>query len=196
MKKAIALGILGIAANIWTARGDINVGFLSSSSTPTTTIWSYSANVTTQQEVDPGDYFVIYDFGSIVPNSNAEPVGWSFFTSLLGPTPAQINSSSADDPAVVNLVWTYNGPGIIPTDTLGLGPFQVDIPGAERTASHFSYFAAQGTRSTPPDAGSKIGNIGVMVVPNAVPEPSTLALIFGTGGLGVIGRAIARRRKI
>ncbi len=193
MKRAFALGIIGIAASIWTARADINVNFASTSSTATATLWNYTINVTSLQEAHPGDFFTIYDFGNIIPGSNVQPAGWTFSTSLVGLTPAKINAP--DSPTILNLTWTYNGP-VIPTETLGIGPFQVAIDGPRRTQSRNSYFAGQGTLSSGPNAGTTIGNIANVIVPTAVPEPSTLALIFGTGGLGVIGRALARRRKL
>ena len=122
-----------------------------------------------------------------------QPAGWTLTTALLGVTPAKVNAP--DNPSILNLTWTYSGP-VIPSATSGIGPFQVAISGPRRTEFSNSYFAAQGTLSSGPNAGSTIGNIAPIVVPTAVPEPSTLALIFGTGGLGVIGRALARRRKL
>jgi hypothetical protein len=193
MKKSFVLALVGLAVCVMTVRADINVNFDSTSSTDTTTLWNYTINVTSLQEAHTGDFFTIYDFGSIVPNSNLQPAGWTFSTSLVGPTPAKINAP--DNPNILNLTWTYNGP-IIPTNSLNIGPFQVAIAGPNRTQFRNSYFSGQGTMSSGPSAGTPIGNIAPIVVPTAVPEPSTLALIFGTGGLGVVGRAIARRRKL
>jgi hypothetical protein len=193
MKKAVALGLLGLAVSILTVRADINVNFGSTSSTDTTTLWNYTINVTSLQEARPGDFFTIYDFGNIIPNSNMQPANWTFSTSLVGPTPAKVNAP--DDPTILNLTWTYHGP-VIPTETYNIGPFQVGIAGAQRTGFRNSYFAGQGTMSTGPNAGTTIGNIAPIVVPTVVPEPSTWALILGAGGLGVFGRALVRRRKL
>ena len=191
--RAFILGVLALVSGAWTVCADINVNFASTSSTSTTTLWNYTINVTSFQEAHPGDFFTIYDFGNIIPASNVQPAGWTFSTSLLGPTPAQINAP--DNPAILNLTWTYNGP-IIPSSTLGIGPFQVAIAGPGRTQFRNSYFAGQGTMSTGPSAGSVIGNIAPIVVPREVPEPATFALIFGVGGLGLVGRALARRRRL
>ena len=193
MKKAFALGLVGLAVSILTASADINANFDSTSSTATTTLWNYTINVTSLQEAHPGDYFTIYDFGNIIPNSNMQPANWTFSTSLIGPTPAKI--AAPDNPAILNLTWVYNGP-IIPTNTSNIGPFQVAIDGPGRTQFRNSYFAGQGTMSTGPNAGTVIGNIAPIVVPVLVPEPSTLALIIGAGGLGFVGRVLSRRRRL
>jgi hypothetical protein len=191
--RILILGVLTLVFGGWTVCADINVNFDSTSSTPTTTLWNYTINVTSFQEAHPGDFFTIYDFGSIIPASNVQPSGWTFSTSLLGPTPAMINAP--DNPAILNLTWVYNGP-IIPTSTLGIGPFQVAIAGPGRTQFRNSYFAGQGTMSTGPSAGSVIGNIAPIVVPTDVPEPATFALILGVGGLGLVGRLLARRLRL
>ncbi len=183
---------MGIAAVLCTARGDINVNFDSTSSTATSTLWNYTINVTSQQEVRPGNFFTIYDFGDIIPASNVQPTGWTFATSPLGATPDKINAP--DSVTLMNLTWTYNGP-VIPTETLGLGPFQVAIAGAGRTDFRSSYFSGQGTLISGPNAGTPIGNIAFIVVPTAVPEPASIALFLGTAGLGLLGSALARRRK-
>ena len=44
-----------------------------------------------------------------------------------------------------------------------------------------------------PNVGSKVGNVGRIVVP--VPEPSTLSLVFGAAALGIVRRALSQRRK-
>lgn len=193
MKKAFALGLVGLAVSILTVQADINANFLSTSSTATSTLWNYSINVTSLQEAHVGDFFTIYDFGNIIPNSNSQPANWTFSTSLLGNTPAQINAP--DDPTILNLTWTYNGP-VIPTETLGIGPFQVAIDGPGRTQFRNSYFSGQGHLASGPNTGTVVGNIAPIVVPTLVPEPSTLALIVAMGGLGFFSRAVARRRRL
>jgi hypothetical protein len=193
MRRILILGILALLSGAGTVCADINVNFASTSSTSNSTLWNYTINVTSFQEAHPGDFFTIYDFGNIIPASNVQPAGWTFSTSLLGPTPAQINAP--DNPAILNLTWTYNGP-IIPSSTLGIGPFQVAISGPGRIQSQNTYFSGQGTMSTGPSAGSVIGNIGRVVVPTDVPEPAAFALIAGIGGLGLVGRALVRRRRL
>ncbi len=187
MKKlaiACLFGILGVAA----AHANVIPSFVSAAPGSTTTLWSYTINVTVDQEVHSGDFFTIYDFGSIIPFSNVQPAGWVFSTSLTGVTPPK--TLPPDNPALLNLTWTYTGSTALSGGPIG--PFQVQIAGIQ-TGTRSSYFAAQGTKITDPPF-TTIGNVGAIVVP--VPEPSTIALIIGTGGLGLVGRAISRRNKI
>jgi hypothetical protein len=187
MKKlaiACLVGILGMAA----AHANVIPSFVSATPGSTTTLWTYNINVTVDQEVHTGDFFTIYDFGSIVPFSNVQPAGWVFSTNLVGVTPPQ--TLPPDNPAIPNLTWTYTGSTALSGGPIG--PFSVEIPGIQ-TQTRSSFFAAQGTKIDDP-LNTKIGNVGAIVVP--VPEPSTIALIIGTGGLGLVGRAISRRNKI
>ena len=190
MRKFV-LGIIGVALNVSAARADIIPSFSSIGQGQVGILWSYMANVTDEQNANTGDFFTIYDFGSIVPNSNSQPAGWTFSTSLVGPTPLQTNAP--DNSSILNLTWTYTGPTIVGASAAGknMGPFSVETFSRE---SRFSFFAAQGTLAQGPNIGSKVGNAGSIVVP--VPEPSAIALIIGTGGLGLIGRALSRRRKV
>lgn len=183
MRKFV-LGLLGLAVSAAIGRADINPGFGSVSDGNVGVKWTYFANVTDEQNAMAGDYFTIYDFGSIIPNSNLQPAGWTFSTSLVGPTPAQTNAP--DNPNILNLTWTYTGPTIIGATPAGknLGPFSVETNTREQK---FGFFAAQGTLAIGPNAGSHVGNAGQLVVP--VPEPSSVALIFAAGlGFALVGR--------
>ena len=192
MRNLFALAILGILGIATAVRADINPNFDSWTSTDTTTNWNYTINVTAGQEIVSGDFFTIYDFGNFIPGSNFQPSGWTFASSLSGSTPPGINTS-IDNPGVVNLTWTYNGV-TIPTETFGIGLFGVAINGAQNTASRNSFFAGWGTRVAGDQAGTNIANAGSIIVSaQAVPEPPTMALIFATGGLAIVGRAFFAR---
>jgi len=150
--------------------------------------WNYSANVTLDQRVEAGDYFTIYDFGSLVVGSNLQPANWTFSSSLLGITPSTVLPE--DDPNVLNITWTYTGATPI-TGSAFLGIFSVlSATNQMRTDN----FAALATRSTGPQEGDKIANIGTVGVP--VPEMSALAPIIGVCGLGFLGllSSVLRRR--
>ncbi|MEP6602483.1 MAG: hypothetical protein ABJB69_00885 [Spartobacteria bacterium] len=147
-------------------------------------------NVTIDQMVTTGDYFTLYDFGAFTAGSNMQPAGWTFFSSLLGTTPAQVNAT--DNPSLLNLTWTYTGATPI-TGSAFLGNFSV-IAGTDqlRTAD----FAAEATRSTGPNAGTKVDNIGRVSVP--VPEMSALLPILSVCGAGFVASVpslLRRRRK-
>lgn len=199
MKKLLSCGLLFAAAI--SLRADIIPTFagVSSSSDQLNTVWSYTINITDEQNANAGDFFTIYDFSGIAPLSSSQPVGWSFSAQLVGVTAPQTNPT--DSPSLYNLTWTYTGSTIIgnSADGKNIGPFSVttagefnpDFPPLMRD----SQFTAQGTLAQGPNAGSPVSNIGTVSVPAPIPEPSTIALIVGSGGLGVVGRALARRRR-
>jgi hypothetical protein len=192
MRNLFALTVLGILGIATAARADINPNFDSATGNGATTNWNYTINVTAGQEIVSGDFFTIYDFGNFVAGSNFQPSDWTFVSSLSGATPPGVNPS-IDNPAIANLTWTYNGP-TIPTETFGIGLFGVAISGENNTQSRNSFFAGWGTRVGGDQAGTNIANAGSIIVPlQAVPEPPTMALIFATGGLALVGRAFFAR---
>src|SRR6184192_3806566 len=142
MRKACVLGLalLGSAALI--ARGDIIPTLNSVTGSSPTFTWNYAANVTVDQTVNTGDFFTIYDFGSIAPGSNTQPTGWTFSQALVGPTPSLVLST--DNPSILNLTWTYNGAAPI-TGSAALGIFSVITSTDQLKVGQFS---AEATRST------------------------------------------------
>ena len=190
MKKFL-LSVIAVTALSFGARADIipTLDSVSNNGNGTFT-WNYDARVTLDQKVMTGDFFTIYDFGNIVPGSNTQPAGWTFSSSLVGTTPALVNPT--DNPALLNLTWTYAGATTI------VGPADLGIFSIQTTTSgsRTGQFAAEATRSTGPQVGTKIDNIGSVTVP--VPEMSALAPMLGICGLGVAGIAtsIWRRRQV
>src|SRR4051794_12252303 len=156
------LGLIGLAVSAGIGRADIIPGFSGTAAGNVGVVWTYTANVTDEQNANSTDFFTIYDFGSIVPSSNTQPAGWTFSTSLVGPNPPQTNAP--DNPNILNLTWTYTGPTIIGASAAGknLGPFSVE---AFTSQAKFSFFAAQGTLAIGPNAGTHVGNAGSIVVP-------------------------------
>lgn len=199
MKKLSIFALL--VAGVVAARADLIPTFtgVSSSQDQQNTVWSYKIDITAEQNANTGDFFTIYDFSSIVPIATTQPAGWTFSAQLVGITAAQTNPT--DNPSLYNLTWTYSGPTIVgnSADGQNIGPFSVTLPGMFDSdvppATRDGQFTARGTLAQGPNTGSKVSNIGTVTVPAAVPEPSTIALILGSGGLGVIGRALARRRR-
>lgn len=202
MRKQLLLALLASGAAIATSPADIIPSFVNAAPDNTfqNTIWNYKIDITAEQNVTAGDFFTIYDFGPFVPNSNVQPAGWTFSASLVTPPPSQI--SVPDNPSLFNLTWTYTGATtIIGNSNAGqnIGPFSVAVAGFQNVEAPnvvLTWFAAQGTAAGGSNPGSKINNVGRLDVPAAVPEPSTIALVVGTGALGLIGRALARRRRL
>ncbi len=177
-----------------TARADINPNFDSFGFAANLTTWNYTANITSDQFVVAGDFFTIYDFGNFIQGSNVQPTDWVFSSALAGVTPPGVNGPAVDDPTIMNLTWTYKGATTIPTGTT-VGKFSVDIPGAENTQFRHVHFAGWGTRIDGVDqAGTNIANVGSIVAPViAVPEPSSMDLLFGSGALALGARALRAR---
>src|SRR6266446_2307109 len=122
MRKACILGLVLFGSVSFIARGDIIPTLSSVTGSSPNFTWNYSANVTVDETINTGDFFTIYDFGSIVPGSNTQPTGWTFSTSLLGTTPALVNAT--DNPNILNLTWTYTGTTPI-SGSAALGIFSV-----------------------------------------------------------------------
>ena len=189
MRKVFAVALIGFVAAI-TLRGDIIPSFAGTSpGTGTNTVWNYTINITSDQQVTTGDFFTIYDFGPFISGTNTQPTGWTFSSSLVTPPPTGTNPP--DNPSLANLTWTYTGSPTIPTSTLsGFSVTMATSQFQEVPATKTGFFAAQGTRATGGTAGTKVNNVGQLPVP--VPEPTTLSLL-AFAGVSAAVRAIRRR---
>ena len=185
MRKSFILGLVLLGSGILIAHGDIIPTLSSVTGSSPNFTWNYAANVTVDQTISPGDFFTIYDFGTIAPGSNTQPTGWTFSQSLVGPTAAL--TSPTDNPNILNLTWTYNGTAPI-VGSAALGMFSV-VTSTDQLKT--GQFTAQATRSSGPDAGTKISNIGSVSVP--VPESSALLPIIGVCAAALL--STLRRRQ-
>ena len=149
--------------------------------------WNYSTNVTVDQMVQPGDFFTIYDFGNFNPGSNTQPTGWTFSSSLTGTNPSLVTVT--DNPSLLNLTWTYTGTTPINGSAL-LGTFAVVTNTNQLRTSDF---AAEATRNSGPNAGTKIDNVGTVSVP--VPEATTMLPIFGICGVALAAHYFSSLRR-
>ena len=186
MNKKYLLLLSAISVVALSARADIIPTLSSVTGSSPSFTWNYNANVTVDQTVNPGDFFTIYDFGSIAPGTNMQPTGWTFSQALVGPTAAL--TSPTDNPSILNLTWTYSGATPI-SGSAALGLFSV-VTSTDQLKT--GQFTAQATRSTGPEAGTKISNIGQVSVP--VPEPSTLFPIISLCAALGVDRFFRRRK--
>lgn len=189
MKKRLFLGLIAMTATALSLRADIIPTLSGVTTAGSNFSWNYATNVTVDEKVQPGDFFTIYDFGSIVAGTNVQPANWAFSSSLAGVTPSRV--APQDDPNVFNLTWTYTGTTEITGQAL-LGTFSAL---SQTNLLRSDNFAAHATRSTSPNVNTKIDNIGTVSVP--VPEMSALAPIIGVCGFGMIGfaRSLVRKRR-
>ena len=184
IKTTYARVLLALIATAFFAKADIIPSFDSIVPNGSNFQFNYTATVTDGQRVETGDFFTIYDFNGLVPNSGSMPPNWSFSSALLGRTPSQVNPP--DDPTILNITFTYTGTmpiiGPAPLGTFSaVSNFGQSIPG---------YFAAEGTANP---GGNKIDNVGVIPVP--VPEISTFNQILEVCGLGIVGFAASWLRQ-
>ncbi|HXP34936.1 MAG TPA: hypothetical protein VN827_05260 [Chthoniobacterales bacterium] len=186
MNKKLFLVLIGITSISLATRADIIPTLSSVTGSSPNFTWNYSANVTVNENINTGDFFTIYDFGSIAPGSNTQPTGWTFSQSLIGPTAAL--TSPTDNPNILNLTWTYTGTTPI-TGSAALGIFSV-MTGTDQLKT--GQFTASATRNSGPDAGTKISNIGSVAVP--VPEPSAVFPILSLCAAIGVDRFFRHRR--
>jgi hypothetical protein len=186
MNKKYFLLLAAISAISLAVRADIIPTLSSVTGSSPNFTWNYSANVTVNQTVNTGDFFTIYDFGSIAPGSNTQPTGWTFSQSLVGPTAAL--TTPTDNPNILNLTWTYNGTAPI-VGSAALGMFSV-ITSTDQLKT--GQFTAQATLNSGPNAGTKVSNVGTIAVP--VPEPSTLFPIMSLCAAIGVDRFLRRRK--
>ena len=185
MKKAFILGLVILGTGILIARGDIIPTLDSVTGSSPTFTWNYKANVTVDQTINSGDFFTIYDFSSIMPTTTTQPAGWTFSTALLGPTAPL--TSPTDNPTLWNVTWTFNGSPIVGSAALGVFSVVTNIDQLKT-----GQFTAEATRSSGPEAGSKISNIGNVTVP--VPESSALFPIIGVCAAALFSTLLRRQR--
>jgi hypothetical protein len=182
---AAALGGLAALAGARGARAGFTVTLDSTAPDGgSNTVFNYSASIPVGDQINPGDFFRIYDFAGLV-GSPVSPAGWTATVANSNPTPPpNVILTHGDDPTIPNITWTYN-PGGAPI----LGAATVTGFSATSTLTFLGAikdFVGRDTKSTGPTAGSPVDSIGDVRVPG-VPEPSSLlSASFGALALGTL----------
>jgi hypothetical protein len=136
--------------------------------------YTYGVVLTSDSTLKTGDYFTVFDFQGLVPNTNVQPAGWNLSVSNSGTPPGVVVKV---DPTLPNLTWTYSGSQPL-TGQLGLGNFSVISTNPEGQTS--LTFAGLTHRQID---GQSESNVTITSGPGAgagapgVPEPATLALL-------------------
>jgi len=189
---AAAVAVVGLAG------GTANAGIIPVSVTVTPEVknfrWTYAVVLPTDMKLQSGNYFTIYDFGGLVPDSIVAPDGWT--ASVGKSTTAPVGLKPNDNPLIEDITFTYHG-DTIPSGQIGLGNFWAVSTVGKSVATEFT---AQNPQFS---TGSIDRNIvetiapappGITPPPPPVPEPATLAL--AGLGLPLVGAVrMIRRRK-
>jgi hypothetical protein len=174
------------------ARADILAHFQSVAGSSGAFTWTYDATTAQGQGIEPGDYFEIVDFKGF-NGGHSEPTGWTFLTSMNGPTPP--GTIPTDNSQTQNLVWTYTGTTPL-TGPLDLGQFSAN---SNLGGAGTGQLVAFSTQMAGTDAGTKLSNISSLAVPSEsgsfapVPEPATAAVMLLILPLAVAGRYVHKR---
>ena len=169
---------------VTSAQADLLLSFDGTRVSDGNTIWTYHINLTANELLYPGDYFTIYDFAPALPDVIYRPYPFNIAWSFVGATPPQVNPP--DDPSLLNLIFQVQGSA--PYSDTQFGPFEITTPGTQPSpATRVSYYAGEATYVVSP--GGKIDNMGVVLVPAIVPEPSSALLLAFAIVVGAISSA-------
>jgi hypothetical protein len=152
--------------------------------------YSYTASIPDGDQINPGNFFRIYDFAGYVAGTVTAPAGWVATTNNTDPVPPpSVILSHGDDPTVPNLTFTYNGTSpIVGATSISGFTAQSTFP----LQGAIKDFVGRDTKSTGPTAGSAVDSVGDIRVPG-VPEPS--AVVSVSIGLALLGLGCAARSR-
>lgn len=162
--------------------------------------FTYQGTLAADAGLNGDSWFVIYDFIGYVPGSIFSPYADVAATAELVTAAPVTFPGSVDDPSLVNLVFTYNGPDF---HTSG-GPYASldfsglsarSIYGGQGADTFFGSTVKNNPDGVPGGSGTPIYDVGFITVPAAaaVPEPATWAMMIF--GLGAIGSALRNTRR-
>lgn len=172
----IVAAVLAVAAPA--ARANFTAVYTGTSGTTFNYTLRYTADQAGEQ-LRPGNFITIYDLPAIT--SATAPAGFSVSLQNSGLTPPGLGLPAiTDDPALVNVTFTYVGSAVgASTDFL---PAQIDVPPAF-TATALG--KAAGTTSFTV-LGDQLST-NVTTIPALVPEPASLA-VLSLGALALLAR--------
>ncbi len=157
--------------------------------------WTYTASLLNGQLRAGEGIITIYDFRGYVGGTAFAPADWSFSSSLVGTTPADLAPVGVlfDDPTIPNLTWSYTGANVGSPNTsspVSLGSFGAD---STLSDSDLDKYVTQ-DRSNPSDAapnGALSGSFGSTDVPvqrvQQVPDGGSSMILLGMALLGLGG---------
>lgn len=161
----------------------------------TNSTFTYRADLTADQQIDATNqaFGTVYDFGTITGSISSTGLlnsGFTFTTPLTNT--AAFQTGPIDDPNSLNIRFTANAGTTIGANT-ALGTFTVTSP---FSFARLASFDGQASKFAPGTGANDTptGNVGLVSVPSAVPEPTTM-LSLGAGLLGV-GFFSFKRRKV
>jgi hypothetical protein len=152
--------------------------------------WEYRITLGPDEGLRAGDKLVIFDFAGYVDGTivgAANTIASVEFSSLPFVTPGE-----SDDPGLLNLVWTYDGPDF---QTSG-GPYASIVQDGFGAVSIYNRsvldaFTSVTTKNNPEFAsGTPLVQGGYTQVP-VIPEPASWAMMVA--GFGLLGLSLRRR---
>jgi hypothetical protein len=135
---------------------------------------------------DPsGDYFTIYDVAGFVGGVAVPSADWASSVQLTGVTPP--GESVSDNASMENVTFFYIGSAEIIGSGQAIGSFGFDSTYSETTAG---VFTAETLNTA---VGGADPTQGSVVVPGAVPEPSSIGLLLTI--VVLLGVLLVRRQR-